>query len=271
MLPYSTPLYQLSYLEVEVNLRPTVSRPVCLGVRRPSGTCDQFFFLFEISFRQLRVCYFVAPSLTRGQVCNLLYNCFWALPEQSLLGRSPSELTALIYCLIWDSPNLEGQVPLFISPRNRVAQLYPRGTELSEELKQNMNRNFRNSFCYNTANACRYHGYYTTCEVYVFIASQTHCRLGSIITSTHATFRHCLHDATAVMTPMPSSQSNEEIRRPVFESMQTEQLTIFSELCLQAVYLFAFTNVSCRGVWEEQGGTEGIWRLCMRAQQMMND
>jgi hypothetical protein len=24
-----------------------------------------------------------------------------------------------------DSPNLDGQVPLFISPRNRVAQLYP--------------------------------------------------------------------------------------------------------------------------------------------------
>jgi hypothetical protein len=45
-----------SYIvEVEVNLRPTVSRPVYLGVRRPSGTCDQFFFLFEISFRQLRV------------------------------------------------------------------------------------------------------------------------------------------------------------------------------------------------------------------------
>jgi hypothetical protein len=28
-------------------------------------------------------------------------------------------------CLIWDSPNLEGQVPVFISPRNRVALLYP--------------------------------------------------------------------------------------------------------------------------------------------------
>jgi hypothetical protein len=63
-------------VKVEVNLRPTVSRPVCLGVRRPSGTRDQFFFLFEISFRQLRVCYFVAPSLTRGRFCNLLYNCF---------------------------------------------------------------------------------------------------------------------------------------------------------------------------------------------------
>jgi hypothetical protein len=32
----------------------------------------------------------------------------------------------MYYCLIWDSPNLEGQVPVFISPRNKVAQLYPR-------------------------------------------------------------------------------------------------------------------------------------------------
>jgi hypothetical protein len=88
-------------------------------------TCT-FFFLLEIWFRQLRICYFVAPSLTRGQVCNLLYNCFWALPEQSHLGQSPAELTAVFYCLIWDSTNLEGQVPVFISPRNGMAQLYPR-------------------------------------------------------------------------------------------------------------------------------------------------
>jgi hypothetical protein len=113
-------------VEEEINLRPTVSRPVCFDVRHPSGTRDQFLFLLEISFRPLRVCYFVAPSLTRGCVCNLLYNCFCALPKQSLLGRSPAELTAMFYCLIWDSPNLEGQVPVFISPRNRVAQLYLR-------------------------------------------------------------------------------------------------------------------------------------------------
>jgi hypothetical protein len=94
-----------SSLEVEVNLRPTVSRPVCLGVRHPSGTSDQFFFVLEIFLRQSRVCYFEAPSLTRGQVCNLLYNCFWALPEQSILDRSSAELTAIFYCLIWDSTN----------------------------------------------------------------------------------------------------------------------------------------------------------------------
>jgi hypothetical protein len=82
-------------VEVEIKLRPTVSRTVRLGVRHASGTRDQFFFLLEIFFRQLRVCYSLAPSLTRGRVCNLLYNYFWALHEQSLLGRSRAELTAI--------------------------------------------------------------------------------------------------------------------------------------------------------------------------------
>jgi hypothetical protein len=54
-----------------------------------------------------------------------LYNCFRALPEQSLSGPNPAELITIIYCLIWDSPKLEYQVPVFISPRNRMPQLYP--------------------------------------------------------------------------------------------------------------------------------------------------
>jgi hypothetical protein len=68
-------IYKTSFspeVEVKVTLRLTVSRPICPGVRRPSGTCDQFYFLLEIFFRQLRFCTFVAPSLTRGGVCNLL-------------------------------------------------------------------------------------------------------------------------------------------------------------------------------------------------------
>jgi hypothetical protein len=67
------------------------------------GPVTNFFSLLEVFFRNLPVCYFVAPSLTRGRVCNFLYNCFWYLPEHSLLGRSPAELTAIFYCLIWDS------------------------------------------------------------------------------------------------------------------------------------------------------------------------
>jgi hypothetical protein len=113
-------------VEFEVNLWPTVSQPVCPGVRHPSGTCDQFFFRHEISFRQLWLWYFVAPSLTRGRVCNLLLNCFWALPEQSLLSQSPAEIT--VHILL---PHLRLHQPggpgsrIYI-PRNRVAQLYPR-------------------------------------------------------------------------------------------------------------------------------------------------
>jgi hypothetical protein len=31
----------------------------------------------------------------------------------------------IFHCLIGDSPNLEGQVPVLISPRNMVAEFYP--------------------------------------------------------------------------------------------------------------------------------------------------
>jgi hypothetical protein len=44
------------------------------------------------------------------------YNCFWALPEQSLSGPSPPELKIIFYCLIWDSTNLEDQVPVLVPP-----------------------------------------------------------------------------------------------------------------------------------------------------------
>jgi hypothetical protein len=47
---------------------------------------------------------------------------------QSLNGPSRAKLVTVLYCLIWDPPppNLEGQVPVFISPRNKVAELYSR-------------------------------------------------------------------------------------------------------------------------------------------------
>jgi hypothetical protein len=45
---------------------------------------------------------------------------------QSLNSPSRSEPETILYCLIRDSPNLGGQVPVFISPRKKVTQLYSR-------------------------------------------------------------------------------------------------------------------------------------------------
>jgi hypothetical protein len=52
----------------------SVSQSVCLGVEPNLGQLTRVCFLLEITFRQLQVCNFVAPSLTRGRVCKLLYN-----------------------------------------------------------------------------------------------------------------------------------------------------------------------------------------------------
>jgi hypothetical protein len=83
---YNSNKYEWEELEVEVNLRLTVSRSVCPGVRRPYGTRDQFFFLLEIFFRQLTLYYFVTPSLTRGRICNLLVQLLLGLARAVTLG-----------------------------------------------------------------------------------------------------------------------------------------------------------------------------------------
>jgi hypothetical protein len=55
IMTLNTTLLKNFKVKGKVILRPTVSRPVRLGVRHTSGTHDQFFILLGIFFRQLLV------------------------------------------------------------------------------------------------------------------------------------------------------------------------------------------------------------------------
>jgi hypothetical protein len=84
---YSTPSPHGWDSSVSCILRSAVSRPVCLGIKHPSGAYDQLF----ITVRQLRGCWFGALPLTRGRVCRFC----WLSPAQSFCGSSPLGLATI--------------------------------------------------------------------------------------------------------------------------------------------------------------------------------
>jgi hypothetical protein len=78
-----------------------------------SGSYDQIF----ITVRQLRVCWYGAPSLTRGRVCRL--QSLLSSPVQSFSDPSPAGLMTTFYCLRFET------APTW---RTRSLYLYPPGT-----------------------------------------------------------------------------------------------------------------------------------------------
>jgi hypothetical protein len=77
-----------------------------------------------ITVRQLRVSSFGDPSLTRRRFCRL--QLLLVFSRAVILGsESRGTHDLILLSQIRDSPNLEGQVLVFISFRNRMAQLYP--------------------------------------------------------------------------------------------------------------------------------------------------
>jgi hypothetical protein len=126
--PQETPLilipasvqFRVQSSEFRVTLRLADYRQSVLATSPWRPTTRLFIF-------QLNTCGYspyVTSSLTRGSVCRLQLLLFLA---SAVILRFESHGTHdhILLSQIPDSPNLEGQVPVFISPRNRVDRLYP--------------------------------------------------------------------------------------------------------------------------------------------------
>jgi hypothetical protein len=97
---------------IKVMLPPTVSWPVCHGVKHPSGTQDQILFTVSYGFVDVGCPFWRKDG-------SVVYNCCWSSPAQSFSGPSPSGLMTVFYCLRFEIP------PTW---RVRSLNLYPPGT-----------------------------------------------------------------------------------------------------------------------------------------------
>jgi hypothetical protein len=92
-----------------------VSQSVCLGVEPTLGLVTRYYFLPE------DFCLKAVVLSLWGALSDERTGLQFAV--QSFNGPSHTESVTILYCLIRDSANLEGQVLVFISSRNREVQL----------------------------------------------------------------------------------------------------------------------------------------------------
>jgi hypothetical protein len=88
-----------NYLSLSLMLRPTVSRPVSLGIKHPSGAYDQIFLPFGMrNTSDSYVLDYVGRPLW-WEDGSVFCMCHWPLPVQSFSGPSPLGLVTVFYCL----------------------------------------------------------------------------------------------------------------------------------------------------------------------------
>jgi hypothetical protein len=92
------------FLSLSLMLRGTISGPVCLGIKHPSGAYDQILFPYGIwNTSDSYVLDSVGCPLWLGDG-SVFCMCRWSFPAQSFSGPSPLGLATVFYCLIWDFP-----------------------------------------------------------------------------------------------------------------------------------------------------------------------
>jgi hypothetical protein len=106
-----------SFNRSQIRLWPTVSRRVCLGFELQLGPKTRLLLLSVVFW------WCGVSSLTKGRVCRL--QLLLAFAGAVILGsESCGTHDSILLSEIRHSPNLEGQVLVFISPTNRATQLY---------------------------------------------------------------------------------------------------------------------------------------------------
>jgi hypothetical protein len=122
-------------LSLSLTLQPTVSRPVCLGLKHPSGAYDQILFLSDsCGFVDVGRCLWRED----GPVA---YKCSWSSPAQSFSGPTPLGFVTIFYCLRFETfpfrrlLRLAGLRWRYSTPPPRGTKTCVRNTKLYKRLR----------------------------------------------------------------------------------------------------------------------------------------